>query len=189
MALRSRAPARQCRCLRAGGSAPRSLPGRAARAPAARRRRSATRSAPQSPGRVTACQAQVQRFERAVGDDDLVGVDMHAVGQVAQRDLAAQAARCPASGRRPCSTGRVFWTLDGHRACRGAAAETAAGWEGRAGSFARRHTTVQRLACRRTGGGRRSDDVLGAGRSRAMGAASLRCQRHIGRWRRGLAAE
>jgi len=35
-------------------------------------------------------QAQVQRFHRAVGDEDLVGIELHAVERITQRDLPPQ---------------------------------------------------------------------------------------------------
>ena len=41
-------------------------------------------------GRACRGQAEVERFHRAVRDDDLVGRELHAVEQVAQRDLATQ---------------------------------------------------------------------------------------------------
>ena len=100
---RSRLPAHRGRRRRADGSAPRSRAGRCVPATAAwRRSRRFHQHRIARPGHRR--QAQVQRFERAVGDHDLVDAALacHRSGSAARSVAAAR--RCRASGRRPCST-------------------------------------------------------------------------------------
>ena len=81
-------PARPGRCPRADGWPPRWRAAGCVPAIAAPRRRSAIPRSPRRPRRVTALR-QVERVQRAVGDDDVVHRHRQAVGQVAQRDGAA----------------------------------------------------------------------------------------------------